>query len=617
MSQGIFSTIVPTTTSGNQLAAILNDFKDAVVSGFSGSSRPSELDAGGYWIDTSDAQLWAYKMWTGVQDITIFTINLATGSSSIAAADSSFEIAKNSEDSVGPALKLLKERLANNGQTLDGDTLGELQFYATRDSGINVLAARIRAISSDNTTSSAQGSYLTFGISYDNTNTIVEAMRLIDGKLGLGITAPTEKLHVVGNAKLEQSSEDALSAGLKVKKKRVSNSGQVLSGDSIGTVEFISNDSDTNDVPAVLVEVSAVENHTASAHGSKISVKNKKIGQTSYTEQVVIGENVNVKTDLVVDGNLTVSGTTTTVNTTNLEVKDANILVNKGGTQTTANSAKAGLTVEIGGGTNAIIGYDSSKETRFVIGDVGSTSAIVSELGQQTLENKTIEGGAINNASITIPSKLEVKQDTEANLITYAGSVDGTDGQLVFAVDTKVMYQVIDGELAPVGGGGGGVSLNWNKSTLGPVTEFVDGFKFESFNYETPDQEIFCLLSVPMSYRSGKQITLKKGKFFCDFTGAEVFFKAQSTLVGDGFVLGSPANIHDSTNTSQLVNATQNAINTIADLDITDAVGEINGVPVVAGDKILIKLFRDSASEGSSAFADARLLIDSFEPSFS
>jgi hypothetical protein len=572
MSQGIFSTIVPTTTSGNQLAAILNDFKDAVVSGFSGSSRPSELDAGGYWIDTSNSQLWAYKMWTGVQDITIFTINLATGSSSIAAADSSFEVIKYSEDSVGPILKLIKERLANNGQTFDGDTLGEVQFFATRDSGINVVAARIRAISSDNTTSSAQGAYLTFGISNDATNTVVEAMRLIDGKLGIGTTSPEQKLHVVGSAKLEQSSEDAIGAGLIVKKKRVSNSGQVLSGDSIGSIEFISNDSNLNDVPAFSVAVTASENHTVAAHGTKVSIKNKKIGQINYTEQVVIENNVNVKTDLKFDAKLL-------------------------------------------SGTDAAIEYDGTKETKFVIGQIGSGSAIVSELAQQTLENKTLEGGTVNNASITSPTILEVKKNTEANLISYAQS--SGDGQLVFAVDTKVMYQVVDGELAPVGGGGGGVSLNWNKSTLGPVTEFIDGFKFESFNYETPNQEIYCLLSVPMSYRSGKQIRLKKGKFFCDFTGAEVFFRTVSTLIGTNFVLGTSLNTYNSTNSSQLVNTTQNAINTISDLDITDVLGKINNVPVVGGDKILIKLYRDSAAEGSSAFADARLLIDSFEPSFS
>jgi len=586
MSQGIFSTIVPTTTSGNQLAAILNDFKDAVVSGFSGSSRPSELDAGGYWIDTSNAQLWAYKMWTGVQDITIFTINLATGSSSIAAADSSFEVIKYSEDSVGPVLKLIKERLANNGQTLDGDTLGEVQFFATRDSGINVVAARIRAISSDNTTSSAQGSYLTFGISNDATNSVVEAMRLIDGKLGIGTTAPTEKLHVVGNAKLEQSSEDALSAGLTIKKKRVSNSGQVLSGDSIAKVEFVSNDSDANDVPVFLVEATASQNHTVTQHGTKISLKNKKIGQTTYTEQVVIENDVTVKTNLIVDGNFTVSGTATTINTEQMNVKDPAIAVNRDGNQLTADLNVAGIVVEITDASDARIGYSSQAESRFVVGDVGSER----EIAVRTL-------------------------DTEANLLTFATTA--TNGQICFATDTKVMYQVIDGELAPIGGGGGGVSLNWYKPTIGPVTEFIEGFKFESFDYQNPDQELYCLLSVPTSYRAGKPIKLKKGKFFCDFTGAEVFLRSVSTLINSSYVLGAAGNTHNSTNTSQLLNTTQNGLNNLQDLDLTDSLGKINGVSVEPGDKILIKLFRNSSAEGSSAFADARLLIDSFEPTFS
>jgi hypothetical protein len=109
MSQGIFGSIIPTTTSGNQLATILNDFKEAVVSGFSGTSRPSELDPGGYWIDTTnDPTTWEFKLWTGVQDIIVFTLNLTTGTATIGSADSLFEVAKISADSVGHILRLLK-----------------------------------------------------------------------------------------------------------------------------------------------------------------------------------------------------------------------------------------------------------------------------------------------------------------------------------------------------------------------------------------------------------------------------------------------------------------------------------------------------------------------------
>jgi hypothetical protein len=609
MSQGIFGTIVPTTTSGNQLASILNDFKEAVVSGFSGTSRPSELDAGGYWIDTSNANLWAYKMYTGVQDVTIFTLNLSTGTSSISAADSSFEIAKSTADSIGPVLKLIKERLANNGQTLEGDTLGEVQFYATRDSGVNVVSARIKAISTDDTTASVQGSYLTFDISADATNSLVEAMRLIDGKLGIGLTAPQEKLHVKGNGKFEVESDDTVGAKVYLKKKRIANSGQVLNGDVVGNVEFISNDSNLADATSAAIEVSARENHTASAHGSKISIKNKKLGQTTYTEQIAIEESVTVKTNLIVDGDFTVNGDSITINTSDLQVEDSNILVNKGGTQATANTNKAGLTVDISDGTDAILGYNSTKASKFVMGQVGSESEVITADAIQALTNKTL-----TSPSIVTPTRLDAKQGIESALITYA--LNAANGQFCFATDTKVMYQVVDGEIVPVGSGGGGISLSWVKDTNGPVSEFVDGFKLECFD-NISSQEIYAVLSVPSSYRAGKPIKLKGGKFFCASVAGKVFFKAQSALINSNTVLGTYTNVRTSTNLEVTVPGVSNQIASVGDLDLTDSLGKINSVAVAAGDKIRIKIFRGNASESSSASEDAKIVLDAFEPTFS
>lgn len=614
MSQGIFGTIVPTTTSGNQLASILNDFKEAVVSGFSGTSRPSELDAGGYWIDTSNANLWAYKMYTGVQDVTIFTLNLTTGTSSISAADSSFEIAKTTADSIGPVLKLIKERLANNGQTLDGDTLGEVQFYATRDSGVNVVSARIKAVSSDDTTASVQGSYLTFDISADASNALFEAMRLIDGKLGIGTTTPDSKLHVKGNGKFEVESDDAVGAIVALKKRRVANSGQVLSGDVVGELGFISNDSDLNDAPAAKIEVSARENHTNSAHGSKISIKNKKLGQTAYTEQIAIEENVTVKTSLIVDGDLTVNGDSITVNTSNLEVEDANILVNKGGTQATANTNKAGLTVDISDGTDARLAYDSTKQSKFTLGQIGNEHEIVTVAHAQVLTSKTLNLCDINGAYFKDPEVLEVKKGLEADLITYA--LTAVNGQLVFATDTKVMYQIVDSEIVPVGSGGGGSSFTWVKDTNGPVSEFIDGFKLESFD-NISSQEIFAVLSVPSSYRAGKPIKLKGGKFFCASTSGNVFFKSEAALINASTVLGSYPNTQASSNSQIAVPAVSNQLASIGDLDITDSIGKINAISVMPGDKIRIKIYRDTAGETSGASEDAKIMLDAFEPTFS
>lgn len=57
--------------------------------------------------------------------------------------------------------------------------------------------------------------------------------------------------------------------------------------------------------------------------------------------------------DVTVGGNLTVDGTTTTVNSTNLDVTDKNILVNDGGS--TAGSVGAGINIE--GDAAAVVGY--------------------------------------------------------------------------------------------------------------------------------------------------------------------------------------------------------------------------------------------------------------------
>jgi hypothetical protein len=78
----------------------------------------------------------------------------------------------------------------------------------------------------------------------------------------------------------------------------------------------------------------------------------------------------------------------------------------------------------------------------------GATGAVVGTTNTQTLTNKTLDG-----ASIESPIRSDVKKDTKANLETYATTA--TDGQLCFATDEQIMYQVVDNALTEVGAGGG------------------------------------------------------------------------------------------------------------------------------------------------------------------
>jgi hypothetical protein len=85
----------------------------------------------------------------------------------------------------------------------------------------------------------------------------------------------------------------------------------------------------------------------------------------------------------------------------------------------------------------------------------------------QTLSNKTLDntttiqsGADIQTPAIIDPSRADVKKDTLANLQTYASSA--SNGQLVYATDSKKMFQVLDGALAEVGGGSAGINYITN-----------------------------------------------------------------------------------------------------------------------------------------------------------
>jgi hypothetical protein len=118
--------------------------------------------------------------------------------------------------------------------------------------------------------------------------------------------------------------------------------------------------------------------------------------------------NVTGVNDLTVTGDLTVNGTTTTINTATVDVEDANITINKGGAQATADTSVAGLTVEMSDATDARLGYDSNLASKFKAGESGSEEEVITAGHTQTFTNKTVDGN--NNT-------LQVRRDTAANLI--------------------------------------------------------------------------------------------------------------------------------------------------------------------------------------------------------
>ncbi len=605
MSQVIFSSINPNTTSGNQLAQILNDFKNAVVSGMSGTSRPTNIQAGGIWVDTTNNPTsWDVKFYTGTVDVTLMTVNLATGTATITNADALFQVLRTSEDSLGPILRLVKRRVADGGQTKDGDTVGEHQFQGTRDTGATSTQARIRVISTDDVTAGASGSYMSFELASEGQTSLQEAMRLVDLKAGFGVL-PEERVHALGNFKAETQVDSTVGPVLMLRKKRVSGSGQVIANDVAGDISFYSTLNTGAEAEVARMRVTAAQNHTASNQGSRVSWSYKRLNQNTFKEEMFL-DDTGVNIDRL---------TVTTFFATNaefgtvVESADAKFVLNKGGTQAGAQAAQAGIEVEMSDATHAQVAYDSTMTSRWKLGLTGDLREVVTVSHTQNLTNKTLTG-----STVVTPTRLDLKQDTESNLTTYATTA--TNGQLCFATDSKVAYQVIDGELVPLGAGGGGVSLNWKAGSNAPINSLVDGIELKDFD-NVSSQELFAVLAVPQSYRVGKPIIIKGADFYCASVTGNVFFRTVSALLNSTQVLGTYTNTHTSTNSQVTVSGTANRKTAVGNLQITNATGQINGVAVQPGDKIRIRIFRDNAAESSSAAQDARLIIEGLEPTFS
>ena len=168
--------------------------------------------------------------------------------------------------------------------------------------------------------------------------------------------------------------------------------------------------------------------------------------------------------DVIVQGNLTVNGTQTILNTETLEVEDANVVINNGGNDVSAEGA--GVTVERTG-TNGAIVYADSATSKFKCGASGSEVEIATISGAQVFTAKDIDGLTASNTNrITLPK----------NTTTNLDGLTRKQGTIVYDTDlNKVKYD--DGSaLKAVGSGsGGGAVVNYlQDKVIGDWTTYDD-----------------------------------------------------------------------------------------------------------------------------------------------
>jgi hypothetical protein len=172
--------------------------------------------------------------------------------------------------------------------------------------------------------------------------------------------------------------------------------------------------------------------------------------------QIGLPDNVTVAGDLVVDGNLTVSGSTTYLNTATLTVEDNIVLLNSNATGTPV--ADAGIEVERGDSANASFFWDES-EGKWTANN-GSASYAVSLVGHTHSASAITDFTSATQAAI---DEYLINSDT-ISVVTVGGGID--------PLRTKFDV-VVAGSASYISAGASGLAVN--KSTL-EAAFITDGF---------------------------------------------------------------------------------------------------------------------------------------------
>ena len=155
------------------------------------------------------------------------------------------------------------------------------------------------------------------------------------------------------------------------------------------------------------------------------------------------GGTVNVGENLVVTGDLTINGTTTTVNTATLNVEDKNITLNYGTGNTTSTADGAGITIQdaVDSSTDATILWDASTDRFDFSHDI------------QLPDNVKLVAGTGED--------LQIFHDGSNSFITDAGT-----GGLYLRGSNFISLQIADGsETMIYAAADGAVQLKFNNST--------------------------------------------------------------------------------------------------------------------------------------------------------
>jgi len=219
----------------------------------------------------------------------------------------------------------------------------------------------------------------------------------------------------------------------------------------------------------------------------------------------------------------------------------------------------------------------------------------------------------VDDLKLALPSGddfLQLEEQASAPALPLAGF------KKIFAKDNGQLYELNSAGVEKLLGGGGGAGLEWYKGqSNAPLDDVLpNGLRVDIFS-ETDSQEMFCLVPVPLNFVAGTQIFMEGGKFFSVETTGDVAW-LMDTIIFKGGIDATSTPTANTSGVNADVASTANDIVEIDPIALTDVNGEIDTVQVVGGDVLLVKLYRDPASESVTVDGDAKMIRGSFQPKF-
>lgn len=234
--------------------------------------------------------------------------------------------------------------------------------------------------------------------------------------------------------------------------------------------------------------------------------------------------------------------------------------------------------------------------TATTIANSAVTNAKMANMAQSTIKGRQAGGGT------GAPEDLTAAQATAIldNFVGDSGS-GGTKGLVPApsAGDAAASkFLKANGTWTTVSGGGGGSSVVWTAdSGAAPLQETKYNNKCWVFE-DGLTQTLYTTVRVPSSYISGTQVFLKLNHFH-EAASATQLLSAVTTLIESGDAFDDVTDQYSSTNTAQTA---ASKVIASANIDLTNASGQINSNSIAAGDLLKVALSRGTDTSTSDLF---------------